>query len=131
MSKILKPIMGWAHPTKDWAIEETFFISLVKQAVKLGLIPGEESYNASGYGNGCTAGKDIKIGEYVISAEHMVGDGMAYSMDYISIAVIKKGKFPIWLTVANTISYAENAGSGRNVYQTPNYPALYDFVLGK
>lgn len=130
-SKILRPWISDPETQSKlgWAIEEKLFISLVKQAVALGLVADEDVQNASGYGNGCTAGKDIKIGDYTISAEHTVGDGIAYSMDYINISVTKKGKLPIWLTVANTISYAENAGSGRNVYQVPNYPALYEYIM--
>lgn len=128
-SKILKPIMGWDHPTKNWAIEEDYFISLVKQAVKLGLVASEDVKNASGYGNGCIGGIDIKIGDYVVSAEHMIGDGIAYSMDYINVSITKEGKLPIWITVTNTISYCENSGAGCNVYQTPNYPSLFEYIL--
>lgn len=129
--KILRP---WDpagdHPTKGWAIEEKLFISLVKQAVVLGLIADECVNNASGYNNGCIAGVNVKIGDYTISAEHNVGDGIAYSMDYVVISVIKEGKLPISMSIANNISYIENSDGRTNVYQTPNYPALYEYILG-
>ena len=130
--RVLKPwdpAGQWS--SKNWSIEETFFISLVKQAVKLGLVADEDVNNASGYNNGCICGKDVKIGDYIISASHTVGDGIAYSMDYVSISITKEGKLPIWLTVANNISYAENSDGRTNVYQVPHYPALYEFILGR